>query len=853
MKLIKTNYCVLLLLLAASSVWAETNDLTLLLQRGLFEEQANRNLPAAISNYQVLAAKFDHDRQLAATAVFRLGECYRLEGKTNEAVAQYQRILRDFSDDTALVTVSRQNLTGLGISAALTNITTSPADTLQRQQIQQAIKSLEENLAARQKQMTNDPSPNGLLSVQQKLGELKRLLSGTPSTPSDDLASDAPTYEEEHEIRRIQQMIQNSPDLINAVSQGGILPLRNAARNGWIKVATFLLDHGAEINRSQLGSTPLQDAAQTGNRAMAELLLNRGAEIDASDSGGDTALHYAAEHGFQAVITVLLASHAKVDALNRRQETPFFLAAQNGQAGVVQMLLAAEANPNLKNHFGSTALEAAIKIGSTKSVNVLLAAKADPNLQDNSGRSPLSYAAEAASPEIVKALLQAGADVNGGNIDLPLLCAIFKQDMVSTELLLRAGANPNGRTAWNLSTLYTNVTTPLFLAISTHQLQPVDLLLKFKADPNDSQSPSMTSVFQALPDTNILVSLLKAGAKVDAISPNSEQWTPLCAAVPYGPDAVRILLQYGANPNFCNSRNLTPLHYEAYGRADRQVFELLLAAKADPNVRADNGKTPLGILQDRLHQPSLTPEDKPKLESVIDLLHQHGALDRLPDWDHLTVSRPSAGISQTVFQKESNDWNHFSLLKTIFNHYEAYGGLPVKQGNSPLFFPDLTRIEIIRPHHDSTNETRISVNLLNGTNGIDCSKDVPLEFGDVVQIPEYDHSLSAPRIGLTENQHESVADCLKGTVLLLVHGQKIELAIYPTVFGSTISAVLNLPEAQKHLLASSDLSRVKVSRNDPKSGKKQEWIVRCKRPSSEYNSNDLWLRDGDVIEVPEKP
>ena len=81
---------------------AQTNNLTGLLQQGLFEEQANRNLEAAIADYQSLATQFEKDRQLAATAVFRLGECYRAQGRTNEAASQYQRIIREFSDQQTL-------------------------------------------------------------------------------------------------------------------------------------------------------------------------------------------------------------------------------------------------------------------------------------------------------------------------------------------------------------------------------------------------------------------------------------------------------------------------------------------------------------------------------------------------------------------------------------------------------------------------------------------------------------------------------------------------------------------------------------------------------------------------------
>src|ERR1039457_3267459 len=121
----KTKLCLGIFLLAAAVLRAQTNNLTALLQQGLFEEQASRNLDAAIADYSTLAAQFDKDRQLAATAVFRLGECYRAQGRTNEAAAQYQRILRDFSDQQTLATLSRQDLTGMGVSAPSSATTAS--------------------------------------------------------------------------------------------------------------------------------------------------------------------------------------------------------------------------------------------------------------------------------------------------------------------------------------------------------------------------------------------------------------------------------------------------------------------------------------------------------------------------------------------------------------------------------------------------------------------------------------------------------------------------------------------------------------------------------------------------------
>ena len=74
----------------ASGVSAADN-LSEALQKGLLEEEANHDLNAAIQAYQSVIDQFGDQRKIAATAVFRLGECYRKQGKTNEANAQFRK------------------------------------------------------------------------------------------------------------------------------------------------------------------------------------------------------------------------------------------------------------------------------------------------------------------------------------------------------------------------------------------------------------------------------------------------------------------------------------------------------------------------------------------------------------------------------------------------------------------------------------------------------------------------------------------------------------------------------------------------------------------------------------------
>jgi cytohesin len=945
------------------------------LQKGLFEEEANRNLDAAISNYQSLATQFDRDRQIAATAIFRLGECYRKLGQDNDAVVQYQRILREFPDQPTLATLSRQNLTALHVAVPPQLITApqlpAPAGTFQQRlqriiakvpqdsvaptaaepaaqaagleaeaaslkaqiahlsglnredrrtaiqqnfsnpvltTLMQQLNEAEQNLAS----LTNDYTPTDL-HVARVTAQLNAIngqidaqvggvIKGLQSKMEADLdaaktlraqAGSAPsarpadvTDDEAKEIQRIQQMIQNSPDLINA-ERGDDAPLYAAAGKGQLRVAGFLLDHGANIEGVN-HHVPLLAAARNGNRAMVELLLGRGADVNAKENDGNNALHYAAGRGFQAVAEVLLANHADVNIPNAGGSTPLFSAASSGQLKIIQMLLAAGANTNLKDGKGRSPLNYAI--GNAPEIfQALLDAGTNPNTEDSEGRTPLSYAGERDSSKVVRLLLAAKADPNAGKLDVPLLCAIHKQDVGSAELLLANGANPNlkGRMDWPVTLgvqMYSGANsqdrpgvTPLYLAVSTGQLPVVNLLLKFKADPNDSQSDGRPLLFSALSDPDILGALLDAGGKVD--SHFSGGMTLLDQAVDGYPPraAVEILLKHGADPSARDLRGNTPLHYAAWGAPDRNKIELLLDHHADPNVRGDDGKTPLDYIKGRLAQSNIASGDKASLSEIAGLLRQHGALDDLPDWYRITVSRPSVKFSRTAFPKGTNDWNRFTLLELVAVQCQFLAADSKDFGenddaqvffqprNQPLPFPDLTHLRIRRPAADLKSWKEQTVDLGSGLKSGDCTKDLSLEWGDVVEIPETDHPLNESWPGFSTMELANLKKCLTRHVEIIVKGQTNTIALAPGISivegedkESTITTIISKVPfwlrpvllQSKLVLSSCDLSRVKVTRTDPAIGKKREWIADCSDPN---NVPDLWLRDGDVIEVPEKP
>lgn len=86
------------------------------------------------------------------------------------------------------------------------------------------------------------------------------------------------------------------------VRRNGRTLLHDAANDGHVEVANWLIDHGADVNAAndcgdkcvELGWTPLHNAQQLVTGEMSQLLLARGAAVDATSASGRTALHVAA-------------------------------------------------------------------------------------------------------------------------------------------------------------------------------------------------------------------------------------------------------------------------------------------------------------------------------------------------------------------------------------------------------------------------------------------------------------------------------------------------------------------------------------------------------------------------------
>jgi cytohesin len=905
----KAIFSATLVLAAVTFCSAATNDPTAILQQGLFEEEANHNLAAAMQAYETVVNQFDQNRKLAATAVFRLGECYRRQGYTNEASAQYERVLREFADQTPLATLSRQNLIALGVSlpsasgGALPN---AAARQEQKRLLEEEVKLVEKKLAALQKQREVGAIAEGeVWSTQRDLLQLKQKIAaldaGAPMLQDLNVSAIAPTSTEAEEVRRIEAMIKDSPDLINAKDNNGNTPLHTAAMKGEAVVVKFLLENGADVDARDInGQTPLYDASLNGHKSVVDLLIQSHANVGAASWRSDTPLHAAAGKGFRSVVELLLAKGAEVNAKTKEGTTPLHAAVVNGFKTIADLLLAhgadvnaitTDARANGGQRFTGTPLHITAQTGDEGMASVLLEHKANLELYNEVTQTPLDVAAQTSRIEIAKLFLEHGAKVNPPDPHgwTPLYYALISRHEEMAALLLTNGADPNVKFEYSLnprpgtgfppgSNLVKKDYTPLLLATYLGNPNLVQLLLSNKADPNMKSAEGDTPLFNGLTygtptlKRQMVLPLVAKGADVDIR--DTQGMTPLMRAVQMGDnELVELFLAHKANVNAQDKRGWSALHYAAEFSTQGNAVPLaqdLLAAGAKVNARESDGRTPLNI--------ALLPRSSfaPTQSELAEFLRHHGAAEYVPNPKGIEIRRGQS-YSSLVFSKDTNNWNQFTILDLLGVQLGLLAASPageVRAKESPdlgfvngiygpghiLANPDFSHIRIRRPAKNPQGWEDTTVDVESLLKSGDCSKNVPLGWGDIVEIPQMDRPRNDDWRGFNRGEFNNLAKCLSRQVTFILGNQttNVTLSIEVVQFGNIVTkepfwikpvltAVLRgLPDEQTDQL---DRSKVRITRQDPANGQKLEWVVDC----SAYLAPDVWLRDGDVVEVRDRP
>ncbi len=431
--------------------------------------------------------------------------------------------------------------------------------------------------------------------------------------------------------------------------------------------ALRMIAAGADVNeRSADGSTALHWAAHQSDLELVTLLLERGADASVRNDFGMTAIAAAAVEGDYGVIKALVEAGADVESPNAEGQTVLMVVARTGQVDTAELLLAHGADVNAKEQWGGqSALMWAAAQQQPEMIRALLnhGARVDdagrahdwqrwqtsePRLKQLhvGGFTPLLYAARAGCVACVKELAAGGADLELGDPRgiTPLLMALLNRHFDTAAALIEDGADVNRWDWWGRS--------PLYVAIELNQIpdsrrrdlpaldqhtgldiarmvleRGANVNMRLKQQPPMRSDPGDRGLTDGSPD----VLIVNTGA------------TPLHPAVKASDDdAVKLLLEYGANPSAANVYGITPfmaaagvghwyglfIAYPLIGRyktgADAvETMKLLMAAGA----RTDGRTTDLSLGYQRARVAGLTAAHGAAFQGwpeVIQYLHDVG-------------------------------------------------------------------------------------------------------------------------------------------------------------------------------------------------------------------------------------
>jgi ankyrin repeat protein len=280
----------------------------------------------------------------------------------------------------------------------------------------------------------------------------------------------------------VEVLVTNGADVSVGSGPHDKTALHIAAKNGNVKIAKLVLEHGADVNSSNNwmgpainyavrsghvelakmliheykadlripccdGTNLLQLAALSGRRNLVSLLLDLGVQPVITEERGDNILHRAVCARSLDMLRMLLERFPELDlrATNKKGENPMHTAAEFGFLESVQFLL--KLDPYLATMVGASAglpLHLAAREGKVDCVHALTTPE-NVDTEGPQGRTPLIEAAINGHLSVVKFLVERGADVNKVDADgsSALLAAASGGHLPIVEYLIEHGADIN--------------------------------------------------------------------------------------------------------------------------------------------------------------------------------------------------------------------------------------------------------------------------------------------------------------------------------------------------------------------------------------------------------------------------
>ena len=342
---------------------------------------------------------------------------------------------------------------------------------------------------------------------------------------------DEPTLEQTVDLENLENAF------IDALEKG----LKNRA---WEIMCQPNFDPNAEDGK------PLQVAIEIGYIDVAGKLLSDGADPNASAGKSKCSIVFALENEYFELAEQMLASGAEISIRDQKGWTPLIWAAIKGRKKVVEFLLDKEADIHICSNDGWNAITGAFFRKHTEIVQIFT--KNGAKFGEKYKEAALLSAYEHGDMDVVKTLISDGVNVNVATAEgQPLIIlAAARGDIIMIDLLLDAGADINIRDIDGNPVLVSSIVNAQY-KVAEHLVQ--------KGASINVKGPRWAAIHLAAlyGRTDFCKFLLDFGASVDQLGEDS--YTALMLACQdEHVETVRLLLEYGADPNRKNKEGYSP-------------------------------------------------------------------------------------------------------------------------------------------------------------------------------------------------------------------------------------------------------------------------------------------------------
>jgi ankyrin repeat protein len=567
--------------LALIALKLSADPVTEALQRGLIAEEVSHNLTEAVAAFEEAVRLSAEQRTVQAAALYHLADCQWQLGQTNQAVRNFQRLVREYPDQKRFAELAER--AGHGSTNPTSPNSASPSDAGQTPsearrlesrlaELSQQLDIVRDEIAIRSQLLEivdSDPSIAGLRLLQSRVHNpvVDKLMAqgaenaltraklmatvgpGHPDLKAVDITSDVI----EKQLQNERESAMRTVDLQRKEFEFRRLRLEAQIDDVRKRLEVLKEEDAATKQKPKatpnaVATSPAHSQDQPVDKEATVLSDLQRIAIESPDQLTSGRLSKLISDGMTNAVRFLLEHGVSPNSAERDDDLPLVTATRNGNLAMVRLLVEKGAEPNRFRQLG--ALHTAAKAGSLAIAEYLLEHGADANL----------VAGNAAPGWVAYATPLHFADLNNRTRVL--------------QTLLDHGAKVNATSQTGC--------TPLLLAISEKHGEAVNALLAAGANPN-----------------------LGGQCFFDQVQSGSDQrrlwWkTPLgLAAAQNDVPLILALLKAGALSNFSSMSGRTALHEAAIAGAE-QAAKALIQAGADPNFQDIDGGSPLDIAQSNL-------------------------------------------------------------------------------------------------------------------------------------------------------------------------------------------------------------------------------------------------------------